>query len=106
MTPVSNNVYIFNGRSSGLRHIVRYASIGDNGQISDEYFQDYNYSISNNVYHLAHFIKQKSSDLDKYDVYLDSDLSPTGSLLQDLSTVTRWVLQCLVLLIMVVLHLF
>lgn len=83
MSPVKSTVYIFDGIDKVLRHIVRYDLPGEG--ISDTYFQDYIYNTSRNFFHLVHFVKNSKGT---YDVYIETDVRPTGVFKEDIKHVT------------------
>lgn len=79
-----NTAYIYNGRDKVVRHIIQYSD--SSGEAINSYFQDYIYNTSRGFYHLVHFVKNTDSG---YSVYLETDILPTGSLIQDTTFVSE-----------------
>ncbi len=83
MDLAQNTAYIYNGSDKVLRHIVRYSY---QGNLTDSYFQDYIFNVSSGFFHLVHFVKNSDS---QYDVYLETDIQPSGSFDNDTNFVSR-----------------
>lgn len=80
-----STVYIYNGNLDEkiMRHINQFSFRGE-GQVTNDYFQDFLFNFTYDRFHLVHFLKNADGT---YRVFLDTDLSYTGDFKEDLKTV-------------------